>query len=523
MSFRLRSLLPLQGGGALLAFVGLMALAPAEAQAPQDIHASAPTTVAVTVYRDDLALITETRRVELPGGPARILFDGVLDRTIPQSAIIRGLEGAERERNFDFDGLNPMSLLWRSIGAAVRVVRTNPGTGAETTEEATVAAAGDGVMLQFADRTEALGCAGLPEKLVFTRLPDGLTARPALSTIVADAAAGPREVTLSYLATGIEWQTDYVVTLNDDATQGRVAAWITLTNAGEEGFADATVGVVAGDLSRTWSPQTRSGFQRLAQRACWPMNTTTDFPAPPPPPPPPPPPMAMPAPAMMAREMAMDIVVTGAAKATREELGDYQLYALDERTGVAPRQTKQVMFLAKDAVTFARVLQYRAGAIEPGGRDVAPTTILLRTKNEDAKGLGDPLPRGTARVFAPFADMGVLYSGEAETRDTAVGLDWELETGVSHDVTVRPVTLSRTERDLSGDRARITEERALEIANATDTVQTVEIVQEIMGASQRIQNGSARHAMKDGAPTWTLAVPANARMTLSYRVRWIEG
>ncbi len=493
-----------------------------------EIHASAPTSVAVTIYRDDLALITETRRVEFPGGPARIVFDGVLDRVIPQSAIVRGINGVERERNFDFDGLNPMSLLWRSIGERVRIARTNPGTGAVSEEEAVVQAAGDGVALKFADRWEALGCSGLPEKLIFSRIPDGLRARPALSTILADSTAGAHEITLSYLATGLEWKTDYVVTLNEDSTRADVAAWITLTNAGEEGFADARVGVVAGDLSRTWTDQSRNGLRRVAHRACWPTGTTSDFPQPPPPPPPPPAPMmAMSAPAMMAQQAFAkdeDIIVTG-SRIAREELADYQLYSLAERTGVAPKQTKQVMFLHKDTVSFDRVLRYDVDGDR--GDEALPTTILLRTKNEEAEGLGDPLPRGDARVFAPLSvngtDLGVLFSGETSTRDTAVGLEWELETGQSHDVTVRETRVAERTQDMSGDRGRITRDISLEISNATNAAQTVEIVQPVLGGSQRISNASVLHAMKNGAPTWTLRAPANARMILTYRVRYIEG
>ncbi|MDX2235437.1 MAG: hypothetical protein NW200_13140 [Hyphomonadaceae bacterium] len=512
---------------ALMVLVGLAApaFAPAFAQAPPDVRAGAPTSVAVTVYRDNLALITETRRVDLPGGPVRIVFDGVLDRAIPQSAVVRGLEGAERERNFDFDGLNPMSLLWRSIGAAVRVVRTNPGTGAETAEEAVVQAAGDGVVLRFADRAEALGCAGLPEKLVFARIPEGLTERPALSTVLDAAAAGPRELTLSYLATGLEWETDYVVTMSEDGARGTVTAWITLTNDGEEGFRDAQVGVVAGDLSRTWSPETQRGFQRIARRACWPQGTTSDFPPPAPPPPPPPPP-PMPA-AMMAREAMADekIVVTG-GRARREELADYQLYALAERTGVAARQTKQVMFLSKDAVAFTRVLRHQVDlydespAAAPG--PVLPTVSVLRTRNEEALGLGEPLPRGTARVFQPFADRGMLFAGDTPTRDTPVGLEWELATGETHDVTAQDRVVSRTKRALSGARTRIVETRAVEIANASAKAQTVEIVQPVMGSSQRVDRASADYAMKYGAPTWTLQAPPGARLTLTYRLRYID-
>lgn len=494
----------------------------AHAQAPIELHASAPTDVAVTIYRDDLALVTETRTVDLPGGPARIVFDGVLDRVIPQSAVVRGLD-REKERNFDFDGLTPQSLLWRSIGSTVTVMRTNPATGKVSEETAEIAAAGDGVSLKFANRVEALGCSGLPEKLVFQRIPDGLRARPALSTTVASAPPGRREITLSYLATGLEWRTDYVVTLNEDATRADLLAWITLTNAGEEGFANAKVGAVAGDLSRVWAPATRRGFQSYARRACWPQGTTSDAPPeaiPPPPPPPPPAPMAMAAPAMrmMAEaKMADDIVVTGSR---REALGDYQLYVLNGRTDVASRQTKQVQFLQKSNVSVLRLMRYVAQG--ESSDNAQPTQVLLRTKNEEAQGLGDPLPRGTARVFAP-ASTGALYAGEGSTRDTAVGLKWEVSVGATSDVTVRETLASETSQSLAGDRRRITQDMQLELANATNAPLTIEIVQPVRGASQRISGESRRYAMQEGAPTWTITLPPNARETLTWRVRWIEG
>jgi hypothetical protein len=516
---------PHKGEGWFLV-AALLVSSPAFAQAPPDVHASAPTSVALTVYRDDLALVTETRRVTLPGGPARVVFDGVLDRAIPQSAVVRGLD-RERERNFDFDGLTPTSLLWRSLGRVVDVVRQNPGTGVETRESATVAAAGDGVMLRYADRVEALGCSGLPERLVFSEIPEGLAARPALSAIVGDAPAGGREITLSYLATGIAWETDYVLTLDESGEKGALNAWITLTNDGEEGIVDAKLGVVAGELSRDWSASSRQSFYRYASRQCWPTGTTTDFPAikvyagiPPPPPPPP-------APAMMAADaMAREeIIVTAARIPAREELADYQLYSLGERTGVMARQTKQLMLLSKPAVTLQRLHAFSVTSIEEGDDAVQPTQTLYRTMNEETEGLGEPLPKGTARIFAPLKigdqDLGVQYAGEAQTYDTAVGLEWELRAGESSDVTVRPTLLARTERT-RGDRTRRQDDLLLEIANASDEPRTVEIVQQVMGDSQRISRASARHVMRKGAPTWTVEVAPHSRTTLGWRVAYIE-
>lgn len=518
-------------------FATLLAFAaPAHAQeTPREVRASAPTAVTVTIYRDNLALITETREVDLPGGPAKIVFEGVLDQAIPQSAIIRGFEGAEVERNFDFDGLNGRALLLRSIGDEVVIRRTNKGNGAVVEETAVIQAAGDGIALRFADRYEALGCSGTPEQVIFPRIPDGLRARPALSTLLgAEAPTGRKQVTLSYLATGIEWETDYVVTLNEDGTRADVTGLITVQNEGEEGFADATVGVVAGDLSRTFSDVARANFDRMAQRACWSMDTTTDFPPdsgmlrggfPPPPAPPPPPMMMAPVAEMMAKDE--QVTVTGSRIPAREELGDYQLYRFPERTTVAARQTKQIVLVAKPDVTVDRFLRMRVDDVRNTDDTPWSMQVVLRTKNDEARGLGEPLPKGSANVYAPDRRFGLLVAGQDNTRDTPVGVDWEMTIAESFDVTTQRTIARNTTRALSGGREQITSDLTIEVANATNRPQQVEIAQQILGASQRVTNttwnaAAVRATTKDGEPTFLLTVPPNSRNTLAYRITYID-
>ena len=62
----------------------------------------------------------------------------------------------------------------------------------------------------------------------------------------------------------------------------------------------------------------------------------------------------------------------------------------------------------------------------------------------------------------------------------------------------------------------------VELANATAEPRTVELVQAVLGESQRMSNASARWAMKDGAPTFTLVVPPNARQAVTYKVTYIN-
>ncbi len=70
--------------------------------------------VAVTVYNDDLALVKERRRVDLPAGLARLSLREVAAQMRPETALLRAVSGQPLslvEQNFDFDLLTPQKLL----------------------------------------------------------------------------------------------------------------------------------------------------------------------------------------------------------------------------------------------------------------------------------------------------------------------------------------------------------------------------------------------------------------------------
>ena len=83
----------------------------ARAQAPLTVVSPRADSVAVTIYRDDLALVTETRTVDLPASPVTLVFEDVVETLLPQSAIVTDLGRPLAESNFDFDRLTPRSLL----------------------------------------------------------------------------------------------------------------------------------------------------------------------------------------------------------------------------------------------------------------------------------------------------------------------------------------------------------------------------------------------------------------------------
>ena len=517
------------------AILAAMLLAWAGVATAGDVVSARPDTVAVTIYRDrpvstaqladlgaddthGLALVVETRTVDLPAGRSRLCFEGVADGIIPQSAAVEGLAAAIVERNFDYDLLSPGSLIAHSIDQKVRVARTDPRTGRESEDAATVRSGPDGVVLDFGGRFEALRCGGETERLVFDQAPAGLTDRPTLSVVVDAPAPGRFTVRVSYLTVRLDWSADYIARINPDGATLNLTGWITLANRGAMSFADAPTEVVAGNLARQPVDLPRSEA-RTVQTACWPNQTTHSgwysaraytegMPMPPPPPPPP-----------MARAMTVaEMVVTAQKRVIESQLGDYKLYTLAEPTTVAARQTKQVMFLSQPDVKFETVYVHAVSDSDddhPPG--VEPASVVLRFENKPAGGLGRPLPAGSIGVRRP-GDGRELFVGEYPlSRDVPVGEPFEITTGAASDVTFA----QRLVRHEQGRRGHVSNAFEIIVANAKAAPVTVEVRHPRDQAKGfKVAAESDPHGFKAGDPVWRLIIPPGEDRTLTYAVEF---
>src|SRR5690606_37354083 len=264
--------------------------------ARETVEASAPSDLAVTLYRDPnrgvddvmnrdwprgFAMITETRTVTLPPGESTVRFTGVAEGMVAVSAIVTGLPGGTIEKNRNADLLSPASLVDGTLGNRVTITRTNPATGERTAEAGIVRTRADGgLVLQTSQGFEAVRCSGLPETLTFERVPAGLSAQPVFSVETRDPSGGTYTVELTYLAWGFDWQAHYVATLEepgrDDTVKLRLMSWLTLLNDNGQSFPDAALQVVAGRLNVV------SDFQGLAdppearplRLTCYPLGST---------------------------------------------------------------------------------------------------------------------------------------------------------------------------------------------------------------------------------------------------------
>ena len=466
--------------------------------------------------RQGLALIVERRTIDLPAGEGIVRFRGVATGIVSQSATLDGLPAAVVERNTDFDILSPGSLLKTSVGEAVRVVRTNPVTGDEVEKTAVVRSGPNGTVLEIDGRFEALGCSGLTERIVFDRLPEGLSDQPVLSVRTRAPQAGRYTVTLAYLATGLQWSADYVARLNPDGRTLALEGWLTLANFGGTGFPDAPVQVVAGTLRRDEGTVPIDAPQVARTPECWPLDTTTggaapltsredrvEYRAPP---------------MMVASPSAQidEIVVTG-SRITRKlaeqgELGDYKIYSLPEPTTVASRQTKQVRFLDQPSVTYERV--YQVQAYDRGDAEPVAPTLLLRARNDRRSGLGLALPGGGVSLIETSQGR-PLFAGQARFEDKAVGLPVELAMGEAMGVTAGIVARPETGY---GSMTR----QAFEVTVHNDKTEPVQVEVVPQGWDQRgfrILDPSLRSRIGDaGYPVWTLTLAPGRTETLRYTI-----
>jgi hypothetical protein len=506
-----------------------------------DVVSDKPDAVVVTIYSGEhpeqgafndperlaqlrasgLALITETRTVDLPQGRSRIQFRGVGDTMVPQTAELSGLPGGVIERDFNYDLLSPGSLLAKSVGARVRLVRTDPKTGKETEEPAILRSGPQGVVLDFGDRYEGLHCSGLPERLVFDKTPDGLISTATLSATTYASHAGRYVVKLSYLASGLGWSANYVAQAAADGRTVDLTGWITLANYSGTSFVDARAEAIAGRLYRIDEDEGPVDPNLISlNRGCWPVGFV-------------PGPRRYPHKEFTlmgvipvereyrgANEVS-EVVVTG-SRIDPRAIGDYQLYPLPETTTVAAKQAKQVQFLDEHGVRFQKF--YRAsirvwnGSVDSDNSDLVPK-VMGRINNTTAGGLGRPMPQGMITVLEPGPAQSPIFTGEAHIYDSPVGLPVEFQLGNAMDIEVRPRFIA--ERTDPGDGGMRLDDIEAVVRNGKSVPVTLELFHEQDEEDGiKVVSEPMPHAMKFDAPYWTLHLKPGETRVFRYTVRY---
>ncbi|MBL6853346.1 MAG: DUF4139 domain-containing protein [Alphaproteobacteria bacterium] len=422
--------------------------------------------LAITVYNNNLALVQDARRLEVPAGRTRLEFKDVSASIRPETVALSGKGLTVVEQNFDYDLLTPAKMMEKAVGHQIQIIRTNPATGAQTPETATVLSVNDGVVLKVGNRIEVLRDDGIPTRVVFSSIPENLRAEPTLSVTVDAAGGGARDVTLSYLTTGLGWKADYVALFDEKQGTVGVNGWITLTNNSGTSFRDAKTQLIAGDIN-------------LA-------NSSYDY--------------------YQRQQSAVRSGGTGTSSQTA--IADYDIFTLPERVTIAQNQTKQVAFLDLHAKAD-KAYEYRAQGFDSSDQPLH-AEVVLKFNNTNR-----PLPTGIVRVYMRDTDGDPKFVGEDAIDQTPAGSDLGIKIGEAFDVTVQPTVVTNDRIDRWQTRYAM----AYRVHNALSHPVTVDIRQGGIWRNGKVEVESIPSKRVDAHTlAWSVPVPANGETVLTFTV-----
>ncbi len=443
--------------------------------------------VAVTIYNQDLALVKDTRMLQIKTGINALALRDVSAQIMPETALLRSINAPGSlvllEQNFDFDLLTPQKMLEKYVGKTVSIIKTNPATGIETVEQATVLSANNGVVLKIGNRIETGLTANTLGRIVYDDVPANLRDRPTLVTQINNKGAQDQTVELSYLTGGLGWKADYVAELSPKEDTIDLSGWVTLTNTSGASYKNAKLQLVAGDVNRV-QPQIQAQ--------------------------------------MIRKNMDMESVAASAPMA-EEGLLEYHLYSLERPTNIMEAQTKQVSLLSASGIPARKELVLRGADYyytsqygEIGTK--MKVAVFIDFENKEASKLGMPLPKGVLRVYKKDIKGNAQFVGEDNIDHTPKNETVRLKLGDAFDVTAdkKQTDFKVLPKPAKGQNLY---ESAFELVlkNAKKEKVTVTVQEPISGDWKITKESQPHTKVNSHLAQWKIDVPAESSTTLTYR------
>jgi hypothetical protein len=357
----------------------------------------------VTIYNNGLALVRETRPVDLAQGVTALRWADVASQVRPETVHVGDAESPGAftvlEQNYKYDVLNPTRLMELYLDKQLTLVTVNPATGASESEQATLLSTQD---YGYVYRTDEGITFGHPGRVVFPEVPANFVARPTLEWLLDCRQPGRRTIEASYLTYGMSWNADYVLVLNADDSRGDVTGWVTLSNESGIGFENANLQLVAGQVNLVTATTGSYAYQPYAY-------------------------------AQMAAPAAP------APQFQEEGMFEYHLYTLQRPTNVMDREQKQIELLGADGVRVVKKFRldgdsYYYVSEYTGAMENLPVNVWIEFENSEENGLGIPLPAGTVRLYKADAAGGQQFIGEDAINHTPREERVKLQVGRAFDV-----------------------------------------------------------------------------------------
>lgn len=438
------------------------------------------TSLELTVYTSDRALIRDSRLVELPAGQSTLRFTDVADRILPATLHLSfsAEEHSPRvlEQLYSFDLLNERSLLDRYVGKTIKIIDYNRHHDRKDVLEATLLSNREGQILRIGDEIYL----GHPGIRVLPRIPENLTAEPTITWLVENPGAGDHDITASYLTEGIRWRSDYTLLFVGDENRGNLSAWVTIDNRSGTAWRNARVSLVAGEVQHVNDSEVK-GFGEMA---------------------------------LMAR--------SAAAPDQFEEapLFEYHRYDLKRTASIENNQAVQIGFIDIRDVPFQREYRVSSPRLFPraspsSAADQQSVEVFLSLSNDEKSSLGIPLPAGVVRLYQADKENQTWFIGEDRINHTPKDAEIRLRAGKAFDVTAE-----RKQLEFRQVTTRVVETRwEVTVKNQKDETVTLVCIENLTGNWEILDSSHPFTIIDAFRVRFDLPVPPGETVTLRYTAR----
>lgn len=438
------------------------------------------TGVAVTIYNVNLGLVKDQRSLKLSRGMGELKFMDVASQIIPTSVHIKSLVNADSlqilEQNYEYDLLNPQKLMDKYVGKEVKLYQKNPYTEREEIVTATLLSNNGGPIFKIGDEITF----GHPGRIIFPGVPESLISKPTLVWLIENSLSSLQKVEASYLTNGINWRSDYVVTLNDTDDRADLSGWVTIDNRSGTTYKDAKIKLVAGDVNRAKDEmEYKKGLMRAAEAAAKP-----------------------------------------AAQFREEEFFEYHIYTLQRQATIKDNQTKQISLVNADDIPVKKELVYYGAQYyyrSTYGEKISNQKIgvFVEIANTKDHNLGIPLPKGTVRVYEKDSEGSLQFVGEDSIDHTPKDEKVRVKLGDAFDVVG-----SRKQTDWK-KIASDTYEAAFEISlrNHKKENVVVKVIEPIPGDWTMLSSSHEHKKTEAFTAEFNIPVEKDKETKLTYRVR----
>lgn len=331
----------------------------------------AESSVAVTIYNQDLGLVKDVRELEFQKGKSVIKFTDVAAQIDPTSVHFKPVEPTDQiailEQNYQYDLVSSTKILEKYLDKEIELFTKAGGQSGQdkSYKGQLLSYSPDNLTIKESDGAIRIVRLNEVRDMYFPSLPEGLITKPTLVWLLDSQVSGKRKAEVSYLTSGINWHAEYVAVVDQLDQNLELAGWVSIDNRSGATYEEAKVKLIAGEVHRV-----------REERIPYPMD------------------------------MEMVKAAAGAPQFEEKPFFEYHLYTLLRPSTIKDNEIKQVSLFPTTNVKVKKIFTY------DGAKEEKNVKVELEFKNSQTEGLGMPLPAGKVRVYKADVDKSLEFVGE---------------------------------------------------------------------------------------------------------------